>query len=157
MRRSHIAIAVALFALSVHAATRPVPPLDRAPPEAVYEVTPPERPGYTWTQGCWHWDGKRMVWHPGNWVKNRAGYTWVPDGWEKRADKWYFAQGYWQANEDEEEYVEDTEEPSDAVAGASSSTKAVTAKKKVAKATKKKRVKKNDYANTRLYPKIEHH
>ena len=71
--------------------------LDREPPAAVYEVSPPERHGFIWAPGCWKWDNKqRLVWSSGHWLAKRPGYVWVPDGWEQRADKWYFAEGYWE-------------------------------------------------------------
>jgi hypothetical protein len=66
-----------------------------APPAVRYEAVPAPRPGYTWRQGYWAWDGHRHVWHSGDWMRERHGERWVADKWERRGDHWYFHEGHW--------------------------------------------------------------
>lgn len=162
MRQTPIAIvAAALFAVSVHAAIRPNTALDRAPPDPIYEVEPGERPGYLWTPGCWTWDGKRMVWEPGQWLKERPGYEWIPAGWEKRADKWYYVKGFWQENPGNEEVADPSDDEEEVAPAAPEPTAAVAPKKeKKAKATKARkpvRTRSPNYKDERIWPTINHH
>jgi len=122
--------------------------IDREPPSPIYEVTPTERPGYIWAPGTWTLQRGRLVWQPGNWIAERPGYTWVPAGWEQRADKWYYAKGYWEANDDgmEEDVAAEDQPPEPIIKHTASNDKQ---KKKV---VAKKRVKKHDYSNTKLWP-----
>ncbi len=154
MRRKHAIVIAALVAFAVPviavSAVDTTPPLksqngiDREPPAAIYEVTPSERPGYVWATGNWTLKSGRLVWQPGTWLEERPGYVWVPSGWERRDDKWYYAKGYWEATDDATE--EDVVAEETATNGHADKPK-----KKVAK----KRVKKNNYANEKLYPRYK--
>lgn len=124
--------------------------LDREPPEAVYEVSPTERPGYVWAPGCWKWNKERLVWGPGRWLPKRPGYNWVPDGWEQRADKWYFAEGYWESDGSEPAASETTmqsEENAEMLAPVAAPAKAGTVKAKV----KKRKAKQPNYSDTKIW------
>lgn len=161
MRRLTVLLMAVLVAAPAFAAPRISAPLDREPPEPIYEVTQPERPGYVWNPGVWKWDGKRMVWNSGNWIAKRPGYSWVPDGWEKRADKWYFAPGFWVADN-----VADAPapEPLDALSeaqGNSAEPAAAPVKLKyVPKAVKKNgaaRKQQPDYSNKKIWTRYINH
>ena len=158
MRRLMLFAAVCLAAAPAFAAPRVSMPVDREPPAPVYEVTPPERPGYLWNPGCWKWDGKRMVWDSGSWIAKRPGYSWIPDGWEKRADKWYFAPGYWQADNAAEAVLsgEALHELPDAPSPTTESAPAVKLKY-VPKAVRKHSRKQPDYSDKRVWTRYINH
>lgn len=129
--------------------------IDQPPPaEPVYEVTPGERPGYYYAPGYWRWDGKRHIWTPSRWIVDRPGYSWVPDGWEKHGTKWHFAKGYWIDPATGEEYEEAVTASTsyDKPDAAPSDTAAKSKTKKPAK-----RIRKPDYSNKRIWPRVVHH
>ncbi|EPL03338.1 YXWGXW repeat-containing protein [Pseudomonas sp. CF161] len=65
------------------------------PPERIVEVEPMGRPGYVWSRGYWHWDGRRYVAVHGHWEPVRAGYRYVHPHWEQRNDGWHLRIGAW--------------------------------------------------------------
>jgi hypothetical protein len=72
------------------------------PPEARDESSPGDRNGYRWSKGFWGWNGKRHVWYPGYWVKERVGYKWIDDCWQQHGEKWQLARGHYEEDPDYE-------------------------------------------------------
>ncbi len=67
----------------------------KAPPEPRHEHVPAARRGYVWTPGYWDWNGRRHVWHKGQYVKARAGYHYNAPAWHERDGRWEFSRGEW--------------------------------------------------------------
>jgi hypothetical protein len=65
------------------------------PPPRVVEV-PAARPGYVWAPGYWNWEGRRHVWHDGNWIRERRGYHYVAPAWEPVGHEYGFHRGHWE-------------------------------------------------------------
>lgn len=63
------------------------------PPPRVERVV--VRPGYVWSPGYWHWNGRRHVWVGGRYVLARPGYVYVGPRWEHRGPGYRFHRGYW--------------------------------------------------------------
>ena len=74
--------------------------LNFAPPPPRYEAVPPPRPGYVWSQGYWHWDGRRHVWRTGHWVAERPGYVYHAPRWVERDGRWHYAESRWDRDGD---------------------------------------------------------
>jgi hypothetical protein len=66
-----------------------------APPPALYEVAPPPRPGYVWSEGYWSWDGIRYVWVQGSYIQVRPGYEYAPASWVAHGGAWVFTAPRW--------------------------------------------------------------
>jgi hypothetical protein len=74
----------------------------KAPPEAVEELPPDQRPegdDVAWISGYWHWDdeAKEFLWVSGIWRNLPPGRTWVPGYWGETTEGYQWVSGYWAA------------------------------------------------------------
>ncbi|MDZ7620729.1 MAG: hypothetical protein U1E05_27310 [Patescibacteria group bacterium] len=82
-----------------------------APPVAIEELPPDERPegaNVTWIPGYWGWDDERsdFLWVSGVWRALPPGRQWVPGYWGKSAQGYQWISGYWpDAEASEVEYL----------------------------------------------------
>lgn len=87
--------AATAMALPIAAEAAKVIIVETAPPAIREEPMPPERKGYVWAPGYWHWDHGHYVWVKGRSVKARHGHHWVADTWHEEDRKWRFEVGHW--------------------------------------------------------------
>ncbi len=71
-----------------------------APPAAISEVPPPERPAgdqFAWIPGYWAWDSDRSgyIWVSGCWRAVPPGMSWVPGYWSQAPGGWQWVAGFW--------------------------------------------------------------
>ena len=74
--------------------------VQKAPPEAIEEIPPVERPegaNVTWIPGYWAWDDERsdFLWVSGTWRALPPGREWVAGYWGKIATGYQWTSGYW--------------------------------------------------------------
>ncbi len=72
----------------------------KAPPDAIEEVPPDERPegdNITWIPGYWAWDDERsdFLWVSGTWRALPPGRQWMAGYWGKTTDGYQWTSGYW--------------------------------------------------------------
>ena len=72
----------------------------KAPPAAIEEVPPEQRPegaNVAWIPGYWGWDDERndFLWVSGIWRDLPPGRQWVPGYWGKSAQGYQWTSGYW--------------------------------------------------------------
>jgi len=72
----------------------------KAPPEAIEELPPAERPegnNVTWIPGYWAWDDERsdFLWVSGIWRALPPGRQWIAGYWAQTADGNQWTSGYW--------------------------------------------------------------
>ena len=72
----------------------------KAPPAAIEEVPPEQRPqgaNVAWIPGYWGWDDERndFLWVSGIWRALPPGRQWVPGYWGKSAQGFQWTSGYW--------------------------------------------------------------
>ena len=72
----------------------------KAPPEAIEEVPPDEKPegaNVTWIPGYWAWDDERndFLWVSGVWRALPPGRQWMAGYWGKSAQGFQWTSGYW--------------------------------------------------------------
>ncbi len=72
----------------------------KAPPAAIEEVPPDERPdgdNVAWIPGYWAWDDDRtdFLWISGIWRALPPGRQWVPGYWNKTTEGYQWISGYW--------------------------------------------------------------
>ncbi|MHB1035242.1 MAG: hypothetical protein ACYC35_19315 [Pirellulales bacterium] len=83
----------------------------KAPPAAIEEVPPEQRPqgaNVAWIPGYWAWDDERsdFLWVSGIWRALPPGRQWVPGYWGKSAQGFQWTSGYWaNAQASEVEYL----------------------------------------------------
>jgi hypothetical protein len=83
----------------------------KAPPAAIDEVPPaqrPEGPNIAWIPGYWTWDDERndFVWVSGIWRDLPPGRQWEPGYWSQTAQGYQWTSGYWaDAGASEVEYL----------------------------------------------------
>lgn len=83
----------------------------KAPPAAIEEVPPAQRPAgnnVAWIPGYWSWDDERndFLWVSGVWRALPPGRQWVPGYWGKSAQGVQWTSGYWaDAKATEVEYL----------------------------------------------------
>ncbi len=66
----------------------PAPLADRRPPMPA--------PGYVWTPGYQHWDGRGYVWTPGLWrLPPHPHAHWAAYHWVHRDGGWVLVEGHW--------------------------------------------------------------
>jgi WXXGXW repeat (2 copies) len=67
------------------------------PPRPLVERRPiAPGPGYVWTPGYHHWDGRNYAWTPGVWVSPpRPHAVWVAHRWVHRNGGWVMVEGHW--------------------------------------------------------------
>lgn len=118
MRRTWYPFLLIAASLALPATASMAPVVDdapTAPPSDVrYDVKIGKRPGYTWVQGHWTWDGTHYIWVAGRWIRNRPGYHWVADAWAQSGEKWHDTPGHWVINLAPQAVVEDQVDAPDA-------------------------------------------
>ena len=72
----------------------------KAPPAAIEELPPDQRPegaNVAWIPGYWAWDDERsdFLWVSGIWRDLPPGRQWVPGYWGKAAQGFQWTSGYW--------------------------------------------------------------
>ncbi|HSY18464.1 MAG TPA: hypothetical protein VK815_09035, partial [Candidatus Acidoferrales bacterium] len=72
----------------------------KAPPEAIEELPPAERPegdNVTWIPGYWAWDDERTdyLWVSGTWRALPPGRAWMAGYWGKTTAGYQWTSGYW--------------------------------------------------------------
>ncbi len=72
----------------------------KAPPEAIEELPPEERPegdNITWIPGYWAWDDERTdyLWVSGTWRALPPGRAWLAGYWGKTSQGYQWTSGYW--------------------------------------------------------------
>jgi hypothetical protein len=72
----------------------------RAPPEAIEELPPDQRPegeNVAWIPGYWAWDDERndFLWVSGVWRALPPGRQWVSGYWGEVGEKFQWTSGYW--------------------------------------------------------------
>ena len=83
----------------------------KAPPEAIEELPPEQRPegaNVAWIPGYWAWDDERndFLWVSGIWRDLPPGRQWVPGYWGQAAQGSQWTSGYWaDAQASEIEYL----------------------------------------------------
>lgn len=85
--------------------------VSKAPPAAIEELPPDQRPegaNVAWIPGYWAWDDERndFLWVSGVWRALPPGRQWVPGYWGKSQQGYQWTSGYWaDANLSEVEYL----------------------------------------------------
>jgi hypothetical protein len=83
----------------------------KAPPDAIEELPPDQKPegaNVAWIPGYWGWDDERndFLWVSGIWRALPPGRQWVPGYWSQSIDGVQWISGYWaDANASEIEYL----------------------------------------------------
>jgi hypothetical protein len=67
-----------------------------SPPLPLVESVPPERPGYSWADGYWSWDGTHFVWVQGSYIKERPGFVYTAPRWVAAGGRSYFESARWE-------------------------------------------------------------
>jgi hypothetical protein len=72
----------------------------KAPPDAIEEMPPEERPegdNVTWIPGYWAWDDERsdFLWVGGTWRALPPGREWIAGYWGKTPQGYQWTSGYW--------------------------------------------------------------
>ncbi len=88
------------FAASVSFDPEPGIFVKTAPPEAIEEVPPDQRPegdNVSWIPGYWGWDDEQsdFIWISGVWRNLPPGRQWVPGYWGEAESQWQWTSGYW--------------------------------------------------------------
>ncbi|MEO5716460.1 MAG: hypothetical protein ABIT37_23485 [Luteolibacter sp.] len=95
------------FAASVNFDPEPGVFVKTAPPGAIEEVPPDQRPegdNVSWIPGYWGWDDEQsdFIWISGVWRNLPPGRQWVPGYWGEVGSQWQWTSGYWADEEAEE-------------------------------------------------------
>jgi hypothetical protein len=74
--------------------------VDKAPPQAIEEMPPEERPvgdNITWIPGYWAWDDERSdyLWISGTWRALPPGRQWTTGYWNSTGQGYQWISGYW--------------------------------------------------------------
>ena len=83
----------------------------KAPPDAIEELPPEQRPegaNVAWIPGYWAWDDERtdFLWVSGIWRALPPGRQWVPGYWGRAGEGAQWTSGYWADSESSEvEYL----------------------------------------------------
>jgi hypothetical protein len=74
-------------------------PVAKAPPKAIEEMPPDEKPegNPTWIGGYWAWDEERSnyLWVSGIWRTPPPNKNWVAGYWREDGGKWQWVPGFW--------------------------------------------------------------
>jgi hypothetical protein len=77
----------------------PTRPIAKAPPKALEELPPAEKPegDALWINGYWAWDEERndFLWVSGIWRTPPPGQRWVAGYWRPDALQWHWVPGFW--------------------------------------------------------------
>ena len=78
----------------------PGPVAEKAPPPAIDELPPDQKPDgndVQWISGYWAWEeeAKDYLWVSGFWRDIPPGRRWVPGAWQAAADGWHWTPGFW--------------------------------------------------------------
>jgi hypothetical protein len=88
------------FAEPVEVNPEPTFAVVQAPPQAIEETPPAQRPtgaGVIWIPGYWSWDDDRgaYVWVSGTWRVPPPSCSWMPGYWSQTAAGWQWVPGFW--------------------------------------------------------------
>ncbi len=78
----------------------PTPIIPKAPPKAIEELPPDQKPegdNVQWIPGYWGWDEdkKDFLWVSGFWRVAPPGRSWVPGSWRPNGDGYQWIGGFW--------------------------------------------------------------
>ncbi|NBO90845.1 MAG: hypothetical protein EBV06_00785 [Planctomycetia bacterium] len=95
------------YAMPSDGVARPGLLAPKAPPEAIAETPPDEKPegdGVLWMPGYWMWDEDRtdFLWVSGFWRIAPPGRKWVPGYWSRGDDGFRWVPGLWVSTDAEE-------------------------------------------------------
>ena len=90
----------AAFAETVTFDPQPGIVVPKAPPQAIEELPPDQRPegaNVAWIPGYWAWDDERndFLWVSGTWRALPPGRQWVPGYWGSSGQDFQWTSGYW--------------------------------------------------------------
>ena len=82
----------------------PSPNLPAAPPKAIEEVPPDQKPpgeNVQWIPGYWSWDEEKndYIWVSGFWRQPPPGRRWIPGSWRQTDGAWQWVPGLWAAEQ----------------------------------------------------------
>jgi WXXGXW repeat (2 copies) len=91
-------------------------PVAKAPPKAIEEMPPDEKPegNPIWIGGYWAWDQDRnnYLWVSGLWRVPPPNKHWVAGYWREDSDKWQWVPGFWAESQQDTEKHDVTYLPS---------------------------------------------
>ena len=98
------------FAETASFDTEPGIVVPKAPPSAIEELPPDEKPegDVQWIPGYWAWDDDRdgYIWISGVWRVSPPGRQWIPGYWNETDTGYQWVSGYWlTVNASEAEYL----------------------------------------------------
>jgi hypothetical protein len=108
------------YAEPVGAPPRPGPVVPKAPPDAIEEAPPDQKPAgdnVQWLPGYWQWDEERKdyLWISGFWRVPPPERRWVPGHWSQAEAGWQWTPGFWGAPEQKQvTYLPPPPDPIDA-------------------------------------------
>jgi WXXGXW repeat (2 copies) len=107
------------FAQPVDARPEPGPMAPKAPPPAIDEVPPDQKPqgdNVQWIPGYWQWDDEKseFIWISGFWRQAPPGRVWVPGQYQNTPNGWQWVPGYWSGNSKQAELLPQPPAPVDA-------------------------------------------
>ncbi|HMP03939.1 MAG TPA: hypothetical protein PKC45_15710 [Gemmatales bacterium] len=90
------------FGQPVHREPRQGPSISKAPPAALEELPPDQKPegdDIVWLPGYWHYDDERedFIWVSGFWRRLPPGRSWVPGYWHEADGGHRWVSGFWAA------------------------------------------------------------
>ncbi len=88
------------FAVSISLEAKPGLTIRKAPPEAIEELPPDQKPegeDVQWIPGYWFWDDDRndFIWISGAWRVPPANHQWVPGAWHEVNGQYQWTSGFW--------------------------------------------------------------
>src|SRR4051794_21590276 len=99
------------YASSAEQPTGGGPVIAKAPPEAIEELPPDQKPegdNVQWIPGYWAWDDETadFLWVSGCWRDVPPGTQWIPGHWQEVDGGWVWVSGFWASeNLDEVQYL----------------------------------------------------
>ncbi|MBX7102494.1 MAG: YXWGXW repeat-containing protein [Gemmataceae bacterium] len=107
------------YAAAVNQEPKAGTPVPKAPPAAIEELPPDQKPegeDVQWIPGYWAWDEDRndYIWISGFWRQPPPGRQWVPGNWRQVGDSWQWTSGFWAgAGQNQIDYVPQPPPPPD--------------------------------------------
>ena len=70
--------------------------VESEPPPARHVVVE-QRRGYVYSEGNWHWNGRRWAWVDGSYQTERHGNVYIQGRWVRDGRRWQWNPGHWRA------------------------------------------------------------